>query len=100
MYGNNNYFLYLQTNQNNIMLNATSYDKDNKTYGYFISGPKADPNSADTSVRAACIEYRCPTTDPVLVDVRMTPKICKYNRLLYYSIHITFELLLRKITKL
>lgn len=74
------FFLYFQTNQNNIMLNATSYDsKTNQSYGYFISGPKADPDSTDSSVRAACIEYRCPTTDPVLVDVRINPSICTYS---------------------
>lgn len=57
------------------MLNATSYDsKSNQPYGYSISGPKADPDSADTSVRAACIEYRCPTSDPVRVDVRIIPR--------------------------
>lgn len=68
------------------MLNATSYDsKTNQSYGYFISGPKADPDSVDTSVRAACIEYRCPTSDPVRVDVRINPSICTYNRLLNFS---------------
>lgn len=68
------------------MLNATSYDsKSNKSYGYSISGPKADPDAADTSVRAACIEYRCPTSDPVRVDVRINPSICTYNRFLNFS---------------
>lgn len=65
------------------MLNATSYDSiSNQSYGYSISGPKANPDSADTSVRAACIEYRCPTSNPVRVDVRINPSICTYSRLL------------------
>lgn len=91
-------FSYFQTNLNNIMLNASSYDKYNKTYGFFISGPKVDPDSKDTSARAACIEYRCPTTDPVRVDIRITPTICKnYNRLLTDTTHITTNYLsLRK----
>lgn len=68
------------------MLNATSYNsKSSKSYGFSISGPKADPDAADTSVRAACIEYRCPTSDPVRVDVRINPSICTYNRFLNFS---------------
>ena len=70
---------FLQTNQNNIVFNATSYDRLNRTYGYFISGPKADPTSTDTNVRAACIEYRCPVNEAVLVNVNISPNICQYR---------------------
>ena len=32
-----------------------------QSYGRFISGPKSDPDSADKTLRVACLQFRCPT---------------------------------------
>ena len=52
----------LQDNTLSTIVTANSYQwsTDGDQYGYFITGPRSNPDAADQTNKAACVLFKCP----------------------------------------